>query len=473
VDPPVGSDQGSVTVTAHDLRAADTLSVTMLSLDTTFADDQPAGCRVVLPRQVECALTRGEEDFATELPLEFPDAMVEDRLQVTAGVAGVSTATASATWTFQPVRTPAFDFTAPVLDATPAHEVLGELDRYDFTTTAALPPRVRGLVYQVEGGAGFRAADAGPCSVSDPSTLTCPDVADGDKVALPLQAQSLTEEQQIELSVQPVVRFADPQANNRTTLTLRPGVDLSLADPVPAEQSAPDDDEHLVVTRLGGRLRALSEVTYTLVGKAAFVCPAGSRCSADGTTLTTDSPSPGPVSLPVRVTDPLAATGVEITVGPGEPYDEVEPDDNTARAVLAPDLSLDSVTVIGHRLLAPEQAVVRARVSGAPSALDAIRIGVVVSTGDPERVRFTGGASGADGEGDVDCFTSEADGTPADEDSFATCTGVRSARAGEFFVDMRASHPHGDPTPVTFTVEAVDADEAGRTGNNVRSVEIR
>ena len=475
VDPPVVSDQGSVTVTAHDLRAADTLDVAMLSLDTTFADDQPAGCQVLLPRLVACSLARAEENFTATLPLEFPDAMVADRLEVTASVARESTAPASVTWPFQPVRTPSFDFTAPVLDATPVHEVLGEVDRYDFTTTAVLPPRVQGLVYEVAGGAAFRPSDAGRCTVSDRSTMTCPDVGDGDQVLLPLQAVSLTDAQQVELSVRPVVRFTDPLPDNRTTLTLRPGADLTLADPGGVEQSPPHDDEHVVATRLGGRLRAMSEVVFTLAGDAAFVCPTGSSCSTDGRTLTQESPAPGPVTLPVRVTDSLAATEVAITVAPGAPYDEVHPVDNTVRTRLSPDLSLDSVTLIRHRSSDPTQAVVRARVSGAPRALDEIRIGVSGPPAAPGRVRVTGDAAGADGEGDVDCFTSDETGTAADEAPFATCTGVGSVRDGEFYVDMRIAHPHGAAPPVTasFTLQAVDADEDGRIANNSREVLIR
>ena len=112
--------------------------------------------------------------------------------------------------------------------------------------------------------------------------------------------------------------------------------------------------------------------------------------------------------------------------------------------------------------------------SGAPSALDEIRIGVSGPPAGPGRVLVTGGAAGADGEGDVDCFTSDETGTAADEAPFATCTSVGSVRDGEFYVDLRVAHPHGAAPPVTasFTLQAVDADEDGKIANNSREVVI-
>jgi RNA polymerase sigma factor (sigma-70 family) len=467
VDPPVGSDAGSMTVTAHDLRAVDTLTVAMVSLETTFAADPPTGCRVVVPLRVECDLSRAAEDFSVTLPLEFPAAMVADQLQVTAAVVGVPTATASATWTFEPARTPAFDFAAPVLDPTSVHRVDGEVDRYDFTTTAVLPPRVQGLVYLLGDGARFRAADAGSCTVTRTSTMTCPDVGNGDRVALPLQAESLAAAEDVGLSVRPLLRFDDPPADNRTTLTLRPGVDLSLTDPVAGQQSPLG--VHLVVVRLGGQQRAMSTLTFTLTGDATFICSPAEDCSPK--TLTTSGSAPGPVTLPVRVDNPLGATAVAIEAEPGEPYDEVEPADNTVRVRLAPDLTMASVFLTPNRPPPPGRALVRATVSGAPTTLTEIRIGV--SGAPAAQVGLTDGAEGADGEGDVDCYTSDADGTAAQESQFATCTNVRIAPNGRFYVDMRVTRPLGGVrTPVTFAVQGVGVDEDGKTANNTKTLTI-
>ena len=85
---------------------------------------------------------------------------------------------------------------------------------------------------------------------------------------------------------------------------------------------------------------------------------------------------------------------------------------------------------------------------------------------DTGKVHFTSGASGADGEGNVDCFTSNASGNAVTNGLYATCTGVTGAKAGAFYVDTRLAHPSGTASQVVVTVIPVDVDEGSHRANN-------
>jgi hypothetical protein len=97
--------------------------------------------------------------------------------------------------------------------------------------------------------------------------------------------------------------------------------------------------------------------------------------------------------------------------------------------------------------------------------------GPAVGTG-ATGVHLTDGAAGADGEGTVGCFTSDAAGTAVTNGLYATCTGVRTAPGGRFFVALRVAHVHGTGAVVTVTVVAVGVDEGRHLSDNSRDLTI-
>ena len=117
--------------------------------------------------------------------------------------------------------------------------------------------------------------------------------------------------------------------------------------------------------------------------------------------------------------------------------------------------------------------MVRARVSGAPSGMGAFRIRVSGPSVADGTVYFTDGKSGADGEGDVNCRTTDASGAPEETSAFVSCSGVAGAPHGGFFIHMRLAHPHGRSSLVTFTLLPLGLDQGAHDGNDSGELTLR
>jgi hypothetical protein len=173
------------------------------------------------------------------------------------------------------------------------------------------------------------------------------------------------------------------------------------------------------------------------------------------------------VRLTLRPGTPTAATTVAVRATASGDLVELDPSDNLSGATLAPDVVLDRVAVLRHRD-ADRQVVARAQVTGVPRGTRTLRFrisGPGVGTG-ATQVHLTDGASGANGEGDVTCYTSDSSGTAVQTGVHATCTGMGNADVGSFYVDLRLAHQHGPARHVTVTVLPVGVDQDGRVGND-------
>jgi len=109
---------------------------------------------------------------------------------------------------------------------------------------------------------------------------------------------------------------------------------------------------------------------------------------------------------------------------------------------------------------------VRAQVFGAPSTMRSLRIRVSGGPVTDGSVHFTDGASGADGQDDVNCRTTHESGAPNENDTYVECTGVETAPDGAFFVDLRLVHPHRTSSPVTFTLLPLHVDQGPRADDD-------
>jgi hypothetical protein len=87
-------------------------------------------------------------------------------------------------------------------------------------------------------------------------------------------------------------------------------------------------------------------------------------------------------------------------------------------------------------------------------------------------VHFTAGPNGANGQGPVGCYTSDAGGSRTSVGVWATCYGVAADDDGSFYIDMRLAHPAGTARAVTFTVVPVGVDEGPFDGDNSRALTI-
>ena len=88
-------------------------------------------------------------------------------------------------------------------------------------------------------------------------------------------------------------------------------------------------------------------------------------------------------------------------------------------------------------------STVRAQVTGVPAGTSDVRVrlgGADAGMG-LTQVHFTAGDDGADGEGPIDCYTSNSTGRAVLDGLYATCTSVRTDADGSFFVDMKAVAP--------------------------------
>ena len=177
------------------------------------------------------------------------------------------------------------------------------------------------------------------------------------------------------------------------------------------------------------------------------------------------------MSFTLRPDDAGAPNPVTIEAQPTDPFTELDPADNDASTTLTPpDVVLTSVNPGADAL-----GIVRvqAHVSGVPAGTSVVRFrlgGVDAGTG-LNQVHFTLGDDGADGEGPIDCYTSNSTGGRVLNGLYATCTGVQKDADGSFDVDMRLWHQHGRTSNVTMTVIPVGVEQA--TGNDTRSFTLR
>ena len=325
------------------------------------------------------------------------------------------------------------------------------------------------VTFAVTGGS-FAADQPAGCSPVDAFHVGCGDLATDRTVRFRVDSD-LAARHPVVITLQTPRRYDDPTAgNDAATLTVTPGTDLHVGPLTPVDPQAKGDLYTVTSVVTGVRT---GPVTFTLTGGATAV---GSSCTVStGTKVICGAPSDGMrVSFTLRPDHPSSGADVTLTATPAPSLLELDPTDNAAGTTLTPDVSLDSLTVTTHRL-DNEQAVVRARLSGAPSTLDVIRIrisGAAVGTGNGQ-VHLTDGVSGADGEQGVDCYTSDVTGKGLADGVYATCTGISTATNGAFFVDMRLAHPHGTNSDVTFTVLPVGVDERARTANNARVLTVR
>jgi hypothetical protein len=120
------------------------------------------------------------------------------------------------------------------------------------------------------------------------------------------------------------------------------------------------------------------------------------------------------------------------------------------------------------------QVLVRAQVAGIPDAAQTLRLRLTGADVGLEagQVHLTDGGNGADGQGTVDCYASDASGNAVAEGTYATCVRVTTATTGRFYVDLRLAHRHGTPSDVRFTVLPVGVPEDGDTANNSRLLTI-
>ncbi|MEP7088660.1 MAG: hypothetical protein ABI776_01025, partial [Nocardioidaceae bacterium] len=349
------------------------------------------------------------------------------------------------------------------------HTLTGDTDHYTLSSALpALPAGLDALTFELTGGGGFAADQATDCTRTDLSRVRCTGLADRGDVSFRVDSASTAAHV---AGIRLVVPdgYDDPDASdNARTVALTPGVDLRLgaltpADPVPGSGGAYQVEGVLRGVRSG-------PVTFTVSGAATVT---DSTCTLTGqTSVSCAHPRDGQsVGFTLRPTKAADRTAVSVRADASPPLVELAPENNTATAILAPDVTLDSVVVRGHRT---GQALVRAQVSGVPPGVGTVRIrlsGTGVGT-DPGQVHLTDGVDGADGQGVVGCYTSDATGRAVTDGTYATCTAVASAPSGGFYIDMRVARPTGASTRVTFTVLPVGVDEGAHGQNNSRDLTI-
>jgi hypothetical protein len=369
---------------------------------------------------------------------------------------------------------PTYDFALSPLEGT-GHTVSGGTDTYTLRSTAALPAGLGEVTFTVAGGTTFAPGQDAGCSRTDATTVTCGDLASARAVGFRVESTS-TSGHGVTVTLQVPRRYDDPDtSNNSSTLSVTPGVDLATSAPTPADP-APQTDRatYQVSTAMSGVRPGLGSVRYTVTG-AALTAVSGTGCSLSGTTVTCTGPVDGRVVIfTLRPTNPRAATPVTVDLAPApaEPFVEVAPADNSVTATLAPDVVLGAVTQTAD---SQQYASVRVAVSGVPAGVGTLRLrlgGAAAGLGTGE-THFTQGASGADGEGNVDCYTSDASGNATTDGLYATCTGVGSATSGAFYVDTRLAHRHNSDNPVVVTVVPVGVDEGTHGANNSRALTVR
>ena len=462
VGAPVVDPSGSVQVGVTNMRSGDVLDVTMTSADTTFAADPaalPAGCTATGPREVQCvpALATpaggrtaappagGTGDYTVTLPLVFPDSMVEDDLQVTATLGDAGTSQ-SVPFAFRPSRRPTYDVRLPVLTGPGGHALAGDLDRWTLTTSALLPPRVRGLRYEVSAPVRFRAVDG--CEVGPAgSTLTCPDLRDGDEVTLPLEARALTTPVTAAVTVSSLVDFADADPADQTRqVRLSPGADLGLD--LAVASGTPDPDGSVSLAGLVSGLRdGLDRATYRVGGgvgdRARFTADGNPSCTVTDTSMTCPAPPGGDVTLVLRADDRGTPTPVTVSVEPGAPFEAVGTGSHAADVTLPArpsyDFAMSDLTETAHTVAGDTDTyTLRSTVKAVPAGGGPLAF--VLSPGARFAARQDGGCTVVD-PGHVTCD----DLSRARPVDFAVETTATAAH--DVTVALQVPAAYDDPTP--------------------------
>ncbi len=437
------------------MSTGDVVDVAMAADETTFSTSLPGECDGG-GLQVSCRpFSQGAGRFAGEapgdysvtLPLEFPGSMVDDDLTLTVSVNGAQVGE-QAQRSFHPAARRRTTSRSAAWRR-PGTRLAGDVDRYDVSTTAQLPHRVHGLRYHLGAAASFRDVDGDGCTVGDDgATLTCPDVADGDAVVLPLAADSLTATATPQLRVEPVVTFDDPDpGNDSAPVTLAPGADLSLPDL--AVFSANPDRNGLVTLHgtLAGARAGMAGVSYELVGSATFPDGRNPGCTTSSaeTVLSCPDAGDGPVDLVVRPVDRHAATDVSIGAYPRPPFVSVGSGHTTSLTLPGRpthDFSLTGLTVTGHTVAGETDTYqVAGTVGDLPSDVDGLDLAVT-------------GAGIAAQQADPRCHPATVDGAEV-----VHCSGLRThpdfsltltssqAVSHAVTVTVLPADPYDDPEP--------------------------
>ncbi len=366
---------------------------------------------------------------------------------------------------------PTYDFSLSALTET-GHTVSGDTDTHTLRSTlGALPAGLDELGLTVAGGT-FAASQPAGCSVVDATHVTCSDLASARTADLRVTS-SRSVAHDVTLSVQVPRRYDDTDASDDSrTLQVAPGVDLVAAAATPADPLPTATGAYTVTTHVSGVRSGLAGVRWTATG-ATVSSVRGTGCARDGATVLCSSPADGQdVTFTLQPATPRAATRVTLTAAPTGAFTEVASADNAVTTTLAPDPVLASVVEAADTA---SYASMHAQVTGMPAGVSIIRIrldgaGVGLGAG---QVHLTQGANGADGEGGVDCYTSDSTGASQTNGLFATCIGVATATSGSFFLDLRLAHPHGTATPVTFTLVPLGVDQGVHTGNDAVTTTVR
>jgi hypothetical protein len=328
-----------------------------------------------------------------------------------------------------------------------------------------VPVGVPGLTFVVTGGTFAAAQDTG-CTRVDATHVSCTGLTATRPVGFRVDSTS-TSPHDVRIALQVPSGYDDTNAaDDGDTVTVAPGVDLHLALASPSTPR-PDGRTYQVSTVLTG-VRT-GPVTLAVDG-ATVLASSCTRTTSDDVRCA--APVEGQhVTFTLRSNAPAASQAVSVTAKAAASLAETDAGDNSVALTLSPDVVLTSVTTRGDLT---GGTLVRAQVTGVPAGTGSVRIrlsGSGVGTGSGQ-VHLMDGAAGADGQGPVDCYTSDADGTAVATGLWATCTGVGSDDDGSFYVDMRVAHPGTRSSTVTFTVVPVKVDEGPFTDDNSRDLTL-
>ncbi len=358
---------------------------------------------------------------------------------------------------------PSYDFAlGPVTLG--SHTVSGDADLFTLSSTVKVPASLDEASFTIVGGTFVTDQPLG-CSKDGERQVTCRGLTDSSAVALHVSSTSATKHP-VTLTLEVPTDYRDPSLqNNDDSVEVTPGVDLHLGALTPADPVPTGTGDYQVAGVLTG-VRS-GPVTFTVSGGAAVKATSCSDHTA--TQVTCAGPTNGQkVSFTLTATKAAAATRVTITAAPGGDLEELHPSDNSQTSTLAPDVAITSLTRRPSLLY----TAVRVQVTGVPAGVSSVRLHLSGPDVGLARLRFVTGESGADGEGDVDCYTSTAAGGHLTDGVDVSCVGVDKAGSGSFYIDTRLSRPPLTSTDATFTVRAVGADEGAHGDNNSRSIHL-
>jgi hypothetical protein len=459
-------DQHVVTTRLSGVRDALPEVMYTLTGDATFTQVAGAGCEVTDNRTVSCV---NPKDAPVVFRVTPANPRTATAITVTANPGApfveVGRLDNSASASLAP--RPTYDFGMGALSPA-GHTVSGGSDHYTLAgSLRPVPEGVDGITLALTGGT-FGRQDPG-CARVDDIRLVCSGLASPRSVDLRVDSASPSAHS-IGVTIELPRGYEDPDpSDNARSVAVTPGVDLAMGTLTPTDP-VPADGTYRVTTELDGA--RTGPVTFSAAGAATFT---DTSCILDSPTQVSCPRPAVPQRVMFRLTParPSSRAAVTIRAQPASTLVELRDEDNSATTSLAPDVSLDSVRVTGHRD-DNRRAMLRAHVSGVPGGVDVLRLrlsGGSVGTG-ASQVHLAGGASGVDGQNDVDCYTSAVDGTAVTNSAYGTCTGLASATGGRFYVDLRAAHPHGTGSVVRFTATPVGADEGPHLANNSRALTV-